>query len=794
MWFENNVLQPQVLLACAAMLLLSTGFTVIKKRHLLSAILFGVMGLLMTALCVIRAIVWSDLVDAESATVMYRAYYVVVCAGSCVMFHFCNHELSIRQSHWLILVINWQIGLWIAFGIIGSDLMIEGVVEAPWGFEPSTQVASVLVLFWILAQLAFVIGNCVRVMRERLPGSQDWRRLRGLMLLMLSLIATMIEPAYHAYGIAYPVMPIVMTGSVLAGVFYVWRFGLNKLPAEQMARQIFERLPHAAMHADIDGAIVNVNQRARLLFAGSTADLEGRHLTEILNPALTKDLLSDLAELKEGETDYPLDTDDTPLREKLLLSVDANLGPNDLPKSWIVTLKTAQKEASTRADHRVDPITGLSSRSSFSRLVEAALIRTQMGNECASVLMMGIASFSRINEVHGYEVGDKLLSDVGARFRRVLAERGAAARTGGDEFGCLLVHNQDYPLVPRVRGELMREMARPFTLSNGATVQLDVYFGADNSIQSGSEAVQLLRAAQLNLHRNNPEYAASNESRSVSGSVPITDELATALSRGEFKPHYQAVLDLERRAVVGFHTLLRWYHPDGSIRVAADFLNTLQRSGMMKEAEHQLHEQMLKDAPHLIRAAGESADLKLYFKIDNNALMGSEWERRFGRFACDHPDLTRHLAFELSESDAMLAKVREAMEFFSELGYGVSLDQFGSAYSALSELARMPLTGLCIDRHFVRGTMLHAQSRLLVEGIAEMAGDLGLSLIAKGVSVPAEARQLARHGCQLQQGTLYSPPLASQGAIEVLQDQGELLQRWVRLPETRLYQGQGELA
>ena len=90
--------------------------------------------------------------------------------------------------------------------------------------------------------------------------------------------------------------------------------------------------------------------------------------------------------------------------------------------------------------------------------------------------------------------------------------------------------------------------------------------------------------------------------------------------------------------------------------------------------------------------------------------------------------------------------------------------------------------------------MLHAQSRLLVEGIAEMAGDLGLSLIAKGVSVPAEARQLARHGCQLQQGTLYSPPLASQGAIEVLQDQGELLQRWVRLPETRLYQGQGELA
>ena len=111
MWFENNVLQPQVLLACAAMLLLSTGFTVIKKRHLLSAILFGVMGLLMTALCVIRAIVWSDLVDAESATVMYRAYYVVVCAGSCVMFHFCNHELSIRQSHWLILVINWQIGL-----------------------------------------------------------------------------------------------------------------------------------------------------------------------------------------------------------------------------------------------------------------------------------------------------------------------------------------------------------------------------------------------------------------------------------------------------------------------------------------------------------------------------------------------------------------------------------------------------------------------------------------------------------------------------------------------------------
>lgn len=794
MWFENNVLQPEVLLACAAILLLSTGYTVLKKWHLLSARLFGIMGLLMTLLCVIRAIVWSDLVDAEAATVLYRAYYVVVCAGSCVMFHFCNHELSTRQTHWLVLVINWQIGLWIAFGIIGSDLMIEGVVEAPWGFEPSTQVASVLVLFWILAQLAFVIGHCVRCMQERLPGSQDWRRLRGLMLLMLSLITTMIEPAYHAYGLAYPVMPIVMTGSVLAGVYYVWRFGLNKLPAEQMARQIFELLPHAAIHTDIDGAIVNVNQRGRLLLAGSTSDLEGQRLADILNPALNKELLSDLAELKDGETDYPLEANETPLGEKLLLSVDANLGPNDLPKSWIVTLKAVQKERLSRSNPRVDPITGLSSRSSFSRLVDAALVRTHMGNECASVLMMGISGFSRINESHGYEVGDQLLTDVGARFRRVLAERGAAARTGGDEFACLLLHNQDYPLVPRVRGELMREMSREFTLSNGATAQLRVYFGSENSQQCAGETMELLRAAQLDLHRHNPDYVASFENSRVAGNTSIAEELAAALSRGEFKPHYQAVLDLQRRAVIGFHTLLRWYHPDGSVRVAGDFIRTLQRSGMMKEAEHQLHEQMLQDAPILIKAAGASTDLRIHFKIDNNGLAGSEWERRFARFACDNPELTRHLAFEVSESDAMLARIREAIEFFSELGYGVSLDQFGSAYSALSQLASMPLTGLCIDHHFVRGTMLHAQSRLLVEGIAEMAGELGLSLIAKGVSVPAEARQLARHGCTLQQGKLYSPPLALEGATEVLQEQGELLQRWVRLPDSRLYQGQQEWA
>ena len=229
-WFESNVLQPQVLLACGALLLVATLYTTVRKRHLLSARLFGVMGVLMAALCLIRAIVWSDLVDAQAATVLYRAYYVVVCAGSCVMFHFCLHELSLRKRFWFQIIVNWHVGLWLALSIIGSDLMIEGVLLTNWGFEPDTKVAGALVLVWIFAQLSFVTVNCLLIMRQRMPGSLDWRRLRGLKWLMLSLITTMIEPMYHAYGLAYPVMPIVMTGSVLAGVFYVWRFGLNKLP------------------------------------------------------------------------------------------------------------------------------------------------------------------------------------------------------------------------------------------------------------------------------------------------------------------------------------------------------------------------------------------------------------------------------------------------------------------------------------------------------------------------------------------------------------------------------------
>lgn len=787
-------MQPQVLIACGVILLGTTLFTAYHKRHLLSARLFGVMGVLMAVLCLIRAVVWSDLVDARAATDLYRAYYVVVCAGSCVMFHFCLHELSIRKREWLILIANWHIGLWIALGIIGSDLMIEGVVDTNWGFEPSTKVAGVIVLFWLFAQLSLVIGNCFYVMRDRMPGSLDWRRLRGLKWLMLSLTLTMIEPMYHAYGIAYPVIPIVMTGSVLAGVFYVWRFGLNKLPAEQLARQIFELLPHAAIHCDIDGIAINVNQRARKLLAGSGSEVQGRALTDILNPQLGKELLSDLAELQDGDTDFPLAAKDNPTRQNLLLAVDANLGANGLPRSWMVTLKVAESKSHENNRYGVDPVTGLSSRHSFTRLLEAALLRTQVGDECVSILMMGISGFARINEDYGYDVGDRLLTDVGERFRERLTAGGVAARTGGDEFACLLIHKKDYPLVAKVQGELLRNMKREFELSKGKGISLQFYYGSANSIDHAGGAPDLMRSAQLALHRNNPAYRADQAAPAIVANHSLREELTSALSRDEFRPHYQAVLDLDRRSVVGFHSLLRWYHPDGSVRVAADFIKALVRAGMMKEVEYQLHEQVLRDAPKLIAAAGESTHLQLYFKLDSTSLAGGEWERRFGRFACDHPELTRHLALEVSESESMLANVREAIGFFAELGYGVSLDQFGSSYSALSQLADMPLTGLCIDHHFVRGTMLHAQSRLLVEGIAQMTRDLGLNLIAKGVSVPAEARQLAQHGCSLQQGKLYSPPLELERAVQVLQEQDELLQRWIQLPENRLYQGQMERA
>lgn len=799
-WFESNVLQPQVLLICAAALLISTGFAAVRKWHLLSARLFGAMGLLMAILCVIRAIVWSDLVDAQAATVLYRAYYVVVCAGSCVMFHFCLHELSLRKHYWFHLLANWQAGLWIALTVIGSNVMIEGVVETAWGFEPLTKVAGALVLLWIFMQLSFVFVNCLLIMRQRMPGSLDWRRLRGLKWLMLSLVTTMIEPMYHAFGLAYPVMPIVMTGSVLGGVYYVLRFGLNKLPAEQLALQIFELLPHAAIHCDVDGYVVNVNHKARQLLGQSVSEIRGRSLSDALNPQLSKELLSDLAELQEGDTDFPLAAADTPVGRDLLLSVDANIGANGLPSSWMLTLKTQEKKPAQNGSSGIDPVTGLSSRSSFTRLLQAGIVRTQFGDESASILMMGVSGFSAINAKYGYDVGDQLLTDIGARFREALALRGAASRTGGDEFACMLIHKSDYPQVSRVQSDLEREMGREFQLSNGDAIRVNFYFGsACSAIQMG-EAPELLRAAQLDLHRNDPaKYerdAAKGEQvgPAIKVKQALADELAGALSRQEFRPHYQAVLDLDRRSVVGFHTLLRWYHPDGSVRVAADFIKALVQADMMKEVEQQLHEQMLADAPQLIAAAGESTQLQLYFKLDRSSLSGQQWERRFGRFACDNPELTRHLALEVSESESLLANVKEALCFFADLGYGVSLDQFGSSYSALSQLAEMPLTDLCIDHHFVRGTMLHARSRLLVEGIAQMAEDLGLRLIAKGVSVPAEARQLVQHGCSLQQGKLYSPPLELTQAVAVLQEQDELLYHWIQLPETRLYQGQKELA
>ncbi len=745
-WFESNVLQPQVLLACGALLLVATLYTTVRKRHLLSAQLFGVMGVLMAALCLIRAIVWSDLVDAQAATVLYRAYYVVVCAGSCVMFHFCLHELSLRKRFWFQIIVNWHVGLWLALSIIGSDLMIEGVLLTNWGFEPDTKVAGALVLVWIFAQLSFVTVNCLLIMRQRMPGSLDWRRLRGLKWLMLSLITTMIEPMYHAYGLAYPVMPIVMTGSVLAGVFYVWRFGLNKLPPEQLARQIFELLPHAAIHCDIDGVVSNVNQRARRLLGASAQNVQGRPLSEVLSSQLSKEFLSDMAELQDGDTEFPLAAGDTPVGQDLLLAVDANIGANGLPRSWMVTLKTAESKTKKTQTAATDPVTGLSSRSSFTRLLEAGILRTQIGDECASVLMMGVSGFSRVNEEFGYDIGDQLLTDIGTRFREVLAVRGAAARIGGDEFACLLIHKKDYPLVSRVRSDLMREMGRDFALNNGESIRVAFYYGAASSINLSGDATELLRTAQLDLHRNNPSYGQTAVAPAVAVKQAITEELAAALSRQEFRPHYQAVLDLDRRSVIGFHTLLRWYHPDGTVRVAADFIKPLVQADMMREVEQQLHEQMLADAPQLIAAAGDSTQLQLYFKLDQSTLAGSQWERRFGRFACDNPELTKHLSLEVSEAESLLVNVREAFAFFAELGYGVSLDQFGSSYSALSRLAEMPLTGLCIDHHFVRGTMLHTQSRLLVEGIAQMARDLGLHLIAKGVSVPAEARQLALHG------------------------------------------------
>ena len=417
-----------------------------------------------------------------------------------------------------------------------------------------------------------------------------------------------------------------------------------------------------------------------------------------------------------------------------------------------------------------DPLTGLPNRVLFVDRLSHALVRRGADGGVA-VLFVDLDEFKAINDTLGHAAGDELLRMVAERLTTVLRAEDTACRLGGDEFAFLL---EDAPRdrVISVAERILAALAEPFEIGGhaaalSASIGIAVGGGADSSASSGETADELLRDADTAM------YAAKSFGkgriqlfeRGMEQPVKRRRELRSALERAlkgdELFLEYQPIVDMCDGGLVGVEALVRWTHPQLGRLMPADFVGMAEESGLIAGLGEWVLRRAAADLAHgsdVLVSVNVSAH-----QLGDGALPALVEET----IAASGLDPSR-LLLELTESTLASAGAgaETELERVQRMGVRIALDDFGSGYSSLEYLGRVPIDILKIDRSLVESVDVEPQRQEVLKAIAHIATKLGLETIVEGIEREEQRRALLDLGFCRAQGYLFARPLPLAEALD----------------------------
>ncbi|HKO45612.1 MAG TPA: EAL domain-containing protein [Pyrinomonadaceae bacterium] len=441
-------------------------------------------------------------------------------------------------------------------------------------------------------------------------------------------------------------------------------------------------------------------------------------------------------------------------------------------------LEELLRQRTAELDHASyhDRQTGLPNRVLFEDRLAHALTLDAEGGESLAVLLLDLDDFKKINELLGYQVGDRLLRELADRLRDCVEESVTVARFGGDEFALLVPRVADARDAIRV-AHRVREGLRPSFNVNGYELYVRASIGISLSPGDGQDAETLLRNTGAALRRAREQGGGLNEFYTAGMNaqalmrLSLESDLRRALERDEFVVYYEPQYRLSAvggaMRISGAEALVRWRHPELGLVPPGQFIPLAEETGLILP----LGEQVLRAACAQNMAWQKAGFSPLRVAVNISA-------RQFHHRSLSGSVLSvlsevgldpRWLELELTESSLVIDAGRAVgtLSGLRELGVKIAVDDFGTGYSSLSYLIDLPIDTLKIDRSFVCDATTNAKRAKLLKGIVTLAHDLKLRVKAEGVETAEQREMLCRFGCDDMQGYLFSRPVPA-GEFEAM--------------------------
>jgi len=410
-----------------------------------------------------------------------------------------------------------------------------------------------------------------------------------------------------------------------------------------------------------------------------------------------------------------------------------------------------------------DQLTGLANKAMFRARLEHTIAVSRRNGMNFAVMIVDVDRFKPINDTYGHDMGDVLLQSVALRLTSAVRACDTVARLGGDEFGLILDNVGDESQVKLVVSRIQHALSAPIQVDEH-DVETSLSIGAVFAADVDHDMDKLLKAADTAMYRAKRSSGTTFEffkseaaAQARTPRLQLQRELDQALTRGEFRLHYQPQVSLRDGRLVAFEALLRWARPDGATKYPADFIPILEDSRLLVPVGRWVLATACKQLRALLdrgfqgrMAVNVSA---VQFETDDliEAVEGAI------RDANITPD---QLELELTESLLMrdTSRVNRLLAHFKAAGVRLSIDDFGTGYSSLSYLNRFHVDALKIDRSFTQQAASGTTGASVARAIVGLGHELGLEVVAEGVEEPEQLRFLADSGCDVVQGYLLGRP------------------------------------
>ncbi|QEA11967.1 EAL domain-containing protein [Comamonas flocculans] len=548
--------------------------------------------------------------------------------------------------------------------------------------------------------------------------------------------------------------------------------------SEERFRSVLSNLPMVSVKGYLaDGSITFWNGASEQLYGYTAGEVLGK---DIVSLVVRPDTVARAraASARMFSTGSPIPPGEARVRRKDGSEVDVYAShaliqvQGQAPEAFSIDIDiSVRKAAEERARYLAyfDALTGLPNRRLLVDRVQQVLLECRRNDSFAALFFLDLDHFKTLNDSHGHEAGDQVLTQTARRLQTSVREQDTVARLGGDEFVVLLPHlgSSDVPAPAVLRPlaeKLLAQLRRPYELQ-GQEQQLTASLGIALIDEHTTSVDELLKQADLAMYRakdegrNTLRFFDPHMQAAANARAGLQSRLHQALKHAQFELYYQPQVD-EIGRIVGAEALLRWNDPVHGLVGPAQFIQLAEETGQIMEIGQWVLQAGMRQQAHWQTQADLRA-LSLSLNISARQFLQEGFVGELASLLARSGANPERLRLELTES-VLLSNVQGVIEIMQQLrtlGLWLSLDDFGTGYSSLGYLKRLPLSELKIDQGFVRGILDNPTDAAIARSIITLADSLQLTVVAEGVETRAHHALLLDQGCRKFQGYLFGRPV-----------------------------------